>query len=262
MKSFLKTFLLFPTPKSTARAETEETSLCPTPLVRDASSSRGFVLPSLEEHASEAQGKLVLLPNLSTSGASIRDSIAHPNFFSVPLSCTGYILVHVSLVGKGTPGSQRRRSGTRTHIISFYLVLSTLLSAYREDSHWAKPPFLLKLSSAFPLLQTCSCLMLHRKDLGLGRIVCCENHSIRPIEGFFLVATRKPSITSNQYFCGLFLFFGRREVKILLLLSHIPGVETQWVLYYPFGSKSLPKIRDDLCLSRHQSQCPREFLHV
>lgn len=68
--------------------------MCPTPLVGDTSSCRGFVLAPLEEHPSEAQGKLVPLLNLSMSGASFREAIAHPRFFSVPLSqCTGFVLV-------------------------------------------------------------------------------------------------------------------------------------------------------------------------
>jgi len=120
MKSFLKTFLLFLTPKSTAGAQMEETSVCPPLLVGDASSSRGFILASLEEHPSETQGKLVPLPNLSTSGVSFRDGIAHPKFFSIPMSqCMGFTLVCVSLVGEGTRGRQRRRSSTRTYVISF-----------------------------------------------------------------------------------------------------------------------------------------------
>lgn len=120
--------------------EHKENSMCPAPFIADASSSRGFVLASLEEHPSEAQGNLVPRPNLSMSGASFRDCIAHPWFFSVPVSqCTGFILVHISLVGKGMPGSERRRSVTRTYIISFYLVLSTSLSAEMEGSYWDKP---------------------------------------------------------------------------------------------------------------------------
>lgn len=206
--------------------------MCPTPLVGDASSSRGFVLASLEEHPSEAQGSLVLLPNLSMSGVSFRDGIPHSQFFSFPLGqCTGFIRVHVSLVGERTPGSQRIRSGTRTYVISIYLMLSTSLSAEIEDSHWAKPAFLPKLSSAFPLLQTCSCLLLHRKEkygsnLGLGRIQCHGNHSIRPTEGFFSCSYQKTFKNFKSVLLGSVCFFGRGEVKILLMLSHIAEIET------------------------------------
>lgn len=70
-------------------------------------------------------------------------------------------------------------------------MLSTSLSTEAEDSHRAEPAFFLKLSSPFPLLQTCSCLLLHRKekrrsDLGLGRTQCHGSNSIRPMEVAFL----------------------------------------------------------------------------
>lgn len=159
---------------------------------------------------------MVLLPNLSMFGASFRDSIVHPSFFSVPLSqCTGFILVHVSLVGEGTPGSQKKRSGTRIYIIPFYPMLSTLLSAEIDNSHWAKPPFLLKLSSAFPLLQTCSCLLLHRKEkcnssLGLGRIQAMGIIASGPQRGVFSCIYQKTFNNFKSVLWGVaFFFFGR-----------------------------------------------------
>lgn len=57
------------------------------------------------------------------------------------------------------------------------------------------------------------------------------------LRGVFIAATRKFSITSNEYFP----LFGRGELKILLVLSHIAETETWWVLHYPFWTSITPK---------------------
>lgn len=104
-------------------------------------------------------------------------------------------------------------------------MLSTSLSVEIQESHWAKHIFSLKFSSAFPLLQTCSCLLLHRKekcrsDLGLVSIQCHGNHSIRPTEGVFLAAARKPSIASNPYFWVCFFFWKRGGKNSARVISY------------------------------------------
>lgn len=108
-------------------------------------------------------------------------------------------------MGEGAPGSQGRKSGTRTCIISFCLVRPTSLSAEREDSRWAKPAFLLKLSSAFPLPQTCSCLLLHGQEQKNTVATCSlgERSAMAIAAGYL----KTMAATSNQDFWHLFLFF-------------------------------------------------------
>lgn len=169
----------------------EETSMCPTPLIGDTSSnSRGFVLASLEEHPSEAQGKWVLKYIWSILQGWYCSPLI---LFSSPESMYRiYSGPCFSCGGRNTwQPEEKVWHKNIPQKWKCYLMLSTSLSAEIEGSHWAKPAFLLKLSSAFPLLQTCSCLLLHRKEKcgsnpGLGRLQCHGNHSIRPTEGFFL----------------------------------------------------------------------------
>lgn len=88
----------------------EETSVSPVPLTGNANSSSRFVLAPLEEQPSEAQRKLVPIPNLSVSGTSFRDRIACPRFFSESMSRTSPFWEKEHLVAKGEGLAQERMS--------------------------------------------------------------------------------------------------------------------------------------------------------
>lgn len=140
-----------------------------------------------------------------------------------------------------------RGEGLAQEHASFHFTWCCLLNFHQKrDGHWPKPAFSLNLSSAFLLLQTCSCLLWHRKIWQQPYLTYMTEHNAMgipapgPQMGFYC-CYHKAFNNFKWVFLGYVSSFGRGEVKILLVLSHIAETETWWVLHYPFWTSVTPK---------------------